>query len=108
MNEGGNKKNRVEVQVADPNLIIKKQALQKRMNRNPKTPFEEIFKYNNLIRPWVRKAFFFTRSPPSKLLIVEHPHVDEFVDRLSCGFGFPTLLGHHICPLLGIAFGHLG
>jgi hypothetical protein len=47
MKESGNKKNRIEVHVADPNLIIKKQALQKRVT-GTQNPFEEIFKYNEL------------------------------------------------------------
>jgi hypothetical protein len=38
MNESGNEQNGVGMQIADPNLVIKKKALKKRMNRHPKPP----------------------------------------------------------------------
>jgi hypothetical protein len=38
MDESGNQENQVCVQIANPNLIVEKQALNKRMNRNPETP----------------------------------------------------------------------
>jgi hypothetical protein len=41
-------------------------------------------------------------------LVVEYSHVDEFIDGLCGGFGFPLLLGHHLHFLLRVAFGHLG
>jgi hypothetical protein len=41
MNEGGDEKNRVRVQVADPDLIVKKKALEERVDRNPKAPLEK-------------------------------------------------------------------
>ena len=41
MNKGGDKKNCVRVQNADPDLIVKKKALEERMDRNPKAPFEK-------------------------------------------------------------------
>ena len=48
LNEGGDEENRVRAQVADPDLIVKKKALEERMDRNPKDPLEEIFKNSNL------------------------------------------------------------
>jgi len=41
LNEGCNKQNGVQVQIADPNLIIKKQPLKKRMDRHPKPLLEK-------------------------------------------------------------------
>ena len=49
VNEGRHTKNRVRVQIANPDLIVKEQTLEKRMNQHPKTPLEEIFEYYNLI-----------------------------------------------------------
>jgi hypothetical protein len=39
-----NKENRVGMQIANPNLIIQTETLEEWMDRNPKTPLEEIFK----------------------------------------------------------------
>lgn len=96
------------MQVVDPNLIIQKQTFKEWMNRDPKPFLKEILEHNNLPRPWVRKPFSFRCSPSSKLLVVEYSHVDEFIDGLCGGFGFPLLLGHHLHFLLRVAFGHLG
>jgi len=41
VNEGGNKQNGVWVQIADPDLIIKKQPLKKRKDRHPKPPLKK-------------------------------------------------------------------
>jgi len=48
MNEGGDKKNRVGMQIANPNLIIQAEPLKEMVHWNPKTPLEEIFKNHNL------------------------------------------------------------
>jgi len=48
MDEGRNKKNGVRVQIADPDLIVKKKTLKKRVDRNPKAPLEKIFKNYDL------------------------------------------------------------
>jgi hypothetical protein len=45
------------VQIANPNLVVKAKALEERMNRNPKSPLEEILEYNNLTRLGIREAF---------------------------------------------------
>jgi len=41
MNEGGDKENRVRMQIANPDLIVKEKTLEKRMNENPKSPLEK-------------------------------------------------------------------
>jgi len=48
MYKSGNEKNRVRVQVADPDLIVKKKALKERVNWNPKSPLEKIFENYDL------------------------------------------------------------
>jgi hypothetical protein len=45
------------MQIANPNLIVKTKPLEERMNRNPKSPLEEIFEYNDLTRLGIREAF---------------------------------------------------
>jgi len=45
------------VQVADPDLIVKKEALKKRMNWNPKTRLEEILKNDDLTSAGVGVTF---------------------------------------------------
>jgi hypothetical protein len=45
------------MQNANPNLIVQTQPLEERMNRNPKSPLEEIFKYNDLTGLGVGEAF---------------------------------------------------
>jgi len=54
MNESGNKKNGVGMQIANLNLIIKKKALKKQMNKHPKSPLERIFKNNDLTSSGIR------------------------------------------------------
>ena len=48
MDKGRDKENRVRVQIANPDLIVKEKTLKKRMNWNPKSPFEVIFKNYDL------------------------------------------------------------
>ena len=48
MDEGGDKKNRVGMQIANPNLIIQAETLKERVHWNPKTLFEEVFENHNL------------------------------------------------------------
>jgi len=71
MNEGGDEKNRVWVQVADPDLIVKKKALEERVDRNPKSPLEKIFKNYDLTGTGVGVAFPFRRPPAAELLVVK-------------------------------------
>jgi hypothetical protein len=42
MNEGRNMKNGIGMQIANPNLVIQKWTLEKRMNWDPETPLKEI------------------------------------------------------------------
>ena len=60
------------MQVADPNLIVKKKALEERMDGNPKTPLEEIFKNDNLTGARVGVAFSLWR-PPRKERLHSYP-----------------------------------
>jgi hypothetical protein len=41
MDENRNKEDRVGMQIADSNLVIQTETLQKWMDRNPKTPLEK-------------------------------------------------------------------
>jgi hypothetical protein len=54
MDKSRNKEDRVEVQVVDPNLIILKQTLKERINRDSQPSLKYIFEHNYLTRPWVR------------------------------------------------------
>jgi len=66
MDEGGDKENRVRVQNANPDLIVKDKTMEKRMNGNPKSPFEVILKYCDLtgagvgvtLSLWLLRDFF--------------------------------------------------
>ena len=106
VNEGHHKKNRVRVQIANPDLVVKKQTLKKRMNWHPKTPFEEILKYYDLsgLRIWV--AFSLWRPPAAKLLVMQQPHLDEVIEGPSGAPGLLPFFGHHLGPLLGVALSH--
>ena len=48
MNESGDKEDRVGMQIANPNLVVKTKPLKKRMNRNPKSPLKEVFEHHDL------------------------------------------------------------
>jgi hypothetical protein len=50
MDEHRDKKNRVGMQIANPNLVVQTQPLKKRMDWNPETPLKEVFKDNDLTR----------------------------------------------------------
>jgi hypothetical protein len=45
------------MQITNPNLIVQAKTLEERMNRNPKSPLEEILEYNNLTRLGIGEAF---------------------------------------------------
>jgi len=70
VNEGRNKENGVWVQIADPDLIVEKKPLEKRMDGNPKAPLEEILKNNNLTGARVGVALPLWRPPAAELLVV--------------------------------------
>jgi hypothetical protein len=45
------------MQIANPSLIVKAKTLKERMNRNPKSPLEEILEYNDLTGLGNEEAF---------------------------------------------------
>jgi len=106
MNESGNKENRVGMQIADPNLVIKKKALKKWMNRHPKSPLEKIFKNNDLTSSGIRVTLPFWCPPAAKLLVVQKPHLDEVIEGPHGAPGFFPLLGHHLGPFLRVTLRH--
>jgi hypothetical protein len=48
MDERRDKKDRVGMHIANPDLVVQAKALKEWMNRNPKSPLEKIFKYNDV------------------------------------------------------------
>jgi len=80
MDEGRDEKNRVGMQIANPNLIVQAETLHKRMDRNPKTPLEEIFEDNYLTRLGIGVAIAARWMPSSKLPVVKHAQPDEVLD----------------------------
>jgi len=107
MNEGRDKENRVRVQVADPDLIIKKKTLKERMNGNPKSPFEIILNDYDLTGAGVRVTLSFWCPPAVELLVVQKPHSDEVVEGPRGAPRFLPLFCHHLGPFLQIALRHL-
>jgi hypothetical protein len=61
------------MQIANPNLVIQTKPLEERMDRNPKTPLEEIFEDNYLTRLGIGVAIAARWMPSSKLPVVKHP-----------------------------------
>jgi adenine-specific DNA methylase len=57
MDERRDKKDRVGMQIANPDLIVQAKALEEQMNRNPKSPLEKIFEYNDLTGLGIGDAF---------------------------------------------------
>jgi hypothetical protein len=80
MDEHRNKEDRVRMQIADPNLVIQTETLQKRMDRNPKTPLEEIFEDDYLTRLGIRVAVAARWPPSCQLPVVQYAQPDEVVD----------------------------
>jgi hypothetical protein len=54
--------------------------LEERIDRNPKTPLDEIFEDNYLTRLGIREAVAARWPPSSKLLVVKHAQADEVID----------------------------
>jgi len=48
MYKSGDKEDRVGMQIANPNLVVKTESLKKRMYWNPKTPFKDILEHHDL------------------------------------------------------------
>ena len=82
MNEGGNKKNRVGMQIANPNLVIQIEPLKERVHWNPKTSLEEIFENHNLTWLWIGVPLALRRALSCEFLVVEYSHDDEVFDGL--------------------------
>jgi len=106
MDECGDKENRVRVQIANPDLIVEKNTLEKRMDGNPKTPFKEILEDYNLTGAGVGVALPLRCPPSSEFLIVQESLFDEVFEGSCVAVGFLPFLGHHLGPLLGIALRH--
>jgi hypothetical protein len=70
VDENRNKENRVGMQIADPNLVVQTETVEEWVNRNPKTPLEEIFKNDYLTRLGIGVAIATCWPPSSKLLVV--------------------------------------
>ena len=68
LDEGRDKENRVWMQIANPDLIVKEKTLKKRMNGNPKSPFELIFKNYDLTGVGVGVTLSGALQPPSSWL----------------------------------------
>ena len=69
MNEGGDKENRIGMQIANPNLVVQAETLKERVHWNPETPFEEVFENHNLTWLWIGEASpSGARHPASALL----------------------------------------
>ena len=106
MYESGDKEDRVGMQIANPNLIVKTEPLKKRMYRNPKSPFEEVFEHHDLTWLWIRVPLALRRMPSCELLVMEYPHGDEVFNGLLVAFRLPPFLRHDPCFLLRITFRH--
>ena len=106
MNEGGDKENRVGMQIANPNLVVQTETLKERMYWNPKTPLKEVFEHHDLTWLRIGVPFALRCTPSCELLIVEYPHGDEVLNGLLVASRFPPLLRHDSCFLLSVTFHH--
>ena len=106
MNEGGDKEDRVGMQIANPNLVIQTEPLKERVHWNPKTPLEEIFENHNLTWLWIGVPLTLQRMPSCELLVVEYPHGDEVFNGLLVASRFPPLLRPDSYFLLRVTFRH--
>ena len=86
MNKSGDKEDRVGMQIANPNLVVKIEPLKKRMYRNSKTPFKEILEHHDLTWLWIGVPLTLRRMPSCELLVVEYPHGDEVLNGLLVAF----------------------
>ena len=100
MDEGRDKENRVQVQIANPDLIVKEKTLEKRMNGNPKSPFEVILKNYDLTNAGVGVTLSLWCPPAAELLVVQKPHSDDVVEGPRGAPRLLPLFGHHLGPFL--------
>ena len=106
MNKSGDKEDRVGMQIANPNLVVKTEPLKKRMYRNPKSPLKEVFEHHDLTWLWIGVPLALRRTPSYELLVVEYPHGDEVFNGLLVAFRLPPFLRHDPCFLWRITFCH--
>ena len=106
MNKSGDKEDRVGMQIANPNLIVKTEPLKKRLHLNSKSSFKEILEHHDLTWLWIGVPLALQRMPSYELLVVEYPHGDEVFNGLLVAFQFPPFLRHDPCFLLRITFRH--
>ena len=74
--------------------MVKTEPLKKRMYRNPKSPFEEVFEHHDLTWLWIGVPLALRHTPSCELLIVEYPHGDEVFNGLLVASRFPPFLRH--------------
>jgi hypothetical protein len=86
VDENRNKEDRVGMQIANPNLVIQTKTLKERMDWNPKTLLEEIFKNNYLTKLGIGVVVAACWPPSCKLPVVKHAQADEVVDGRFGGF----------------------
>ena len=106
MNKSGDKEDRVGMQIANPNLIVKTEPLKKWMHRNSKSPFKEILEHHDLTWLWIGVPLALWRTPSCEHLVVEYPHGDEVFNGLLVAFRLPPFLRHDPYFLLRITFRH--
>ena len=86
MNEGGDKEDRVGMQIANPNLVVQTETLKERVYGNPKTPLKEVFENHDLTWLWIGVPLALWCTPSYELLVVEYPHGDEVFNGLLLAF----------------------
>ena len=82
MYKRGDKKDRVGMHIANPNIIVKIEPLKKWMYRNPKSSFKEVFEHHDLTWLWIGVPLALLRTPSCELLVVEYSHGDEVFNGL--------------------------
>ena len=94
------------MQIANPDLIVQKKTLKKRMNRNTKASLDEILKNDDLTSARVGVALPLRFPPAAELCAVQKPHIDEVTERFCGAARLLPLLGHQLGPLPGVALRH--
>ena len=94
------------MQIANPDLIVQKKTLKKRMNRNPKARLNEIFKHDDLTGAGVGVALCLRCPLAAELRAVQKPHIDEVTKRFCGAARLLPLLGHQFGPLPGVTLRH--
>ena len=100
MDGSRDKENKVRVHITIPDLIVKENTLKKRMNGNPKSPFEVILKNYDLTGAGVGVTLPLWCPPAAELLVVQKPHSDEVVEGPRGAPRLLRLFSHHLGPFL--------